>query len=261
MLVFIAMLFTIDMPLADSVPEERLRVRNEQSRPVVTDFFNLVHLLKSDPSLDHSSKLGEAVTYCVNQEKELCAFLGNADIPLSNNASEQLMIWLAMGRCGWKMSSSPSGAMDNAMCYSVCYLARLAGIDTEFYFQYLLSELPGVLRELGMQKGCSYDTFLDTFVAEHMKKGVDKDLSAAQRKMLKTEAQNKDMARERMKKKFRKENVPDDLSPLDRLLPYSPEVREQEKIYKEKKIRRISEHSSERPQPVPGQILPADISA
>ena len=128
-------------------------------------------------------------------------------------------------------------------------------------FMNLLSELPGVLRELGMQKGCSYDTFLDTFVAEHMKKGVDKDLSAAQRKMLKTEAQNKDMARERMKKKFRKENVPDDLSPLDRLLPYSPEVREQEKIYKEKKIRRISEHSSERPQPVPGQILPADISA
>lgn len=246
LLLFIAMLFAIDMPLKDD-PEARLAARNEKSRPIVKDFFDLIHLLHSDPQLDRGSKLGEAVTYCINQEDVLCTFLDHADIPLSNNASEQLMIWFAMGRCGWKMSSSPGGAMDNAMCYSICYLAKLAGIDPEFYFQYLLSQLPDALHELGMQRGCEYDTFLDTFVQDHMRKGADKDLPPAERKRLKEEAEEKEKARERMRKKFRKENVPDDLSPLDRLLPYSPEVREQERLFKERKLRQITETYSEIP--------------
>jgi len=243
LLLFIAMLFAIDMPLKND-PEKRLVARNEKSRPVVKSFFNLIHLLDSDPQLDRGSKLGEAVTYCVNQEEGLLSFLDHADIPLSNNASEQLMIWLAMGRCGWKMSSSPGGAMDNAMCYSICYLAKLAGIDPEFYFQYLLSELPGALRKLGMQRGCEYNTFLDTFVLDHMRRGADNDLPPAERKRLREEAQDKEMARKRMRKKFRKENVPDDLSPLDRLLPYSPEVREQERLFREKKLLEIAERNS-----------------
>ena len=239
LLLFIAMLFAIDMPLKDD-PEKRLAARNEKSRPVVKNFFDLIHLLDSDPKLDRGSKLGDAVTYCVNQEEELHTFLDHADIPLSNNASEQLMIWLAMGRCGWKMSSSPGGAMDNAMCYSICYLAKLAGIDPEFYFQYLLTELPGALRDLGMQRGCEYDTFLDTFVMDHLRKGADMALPPAERKRLKEEAQDKEKARQRMKKKFHKENVPDDLSLLDRLLPYSSEVKEQERIYKERKLLEIT---------------------
>ena len=235
LLLFIALLFTIDMPLKDVSPEERLAVRNEQSRPVVDDFFRLIHLLHSDRKIDSGSKLGIAINYCVNQEAELRAFLRCGDIPLSNNASEQLMIWLAMGRCGWKMSSSLKGAMDNAVCYSICYLAKLAGVDTAFYFQYLLRELPAALRKLGMQQGCEYDTFLDTFVMEHMRKGADSDLPPAMRRKLREEAMDKEKARERMKKKFRQANIPDNLSDLDRLFPFSPEIKEAERIYMEQK--------------------------
>ena len=241
LLLFIAMLFTIDMSLKDVSPEERLAVRKEKSLPVVNDFFRLIHLLHSDSKIDSGSKLSIAVNYCVNQETELRTFLSCGDIPLTNNASEQLMIWLAMGRCGWKMSSSLKGAMDNAVCYSICYLAKLAGVDTAFYFQYLLRELPAALRKLGMQQGCEYDTFLDTFVMDHMRKGADSDLPPEERRRLREEAMNKEKARERMKKKFRQANIPDDLSDLDRLFPFSPEVKEAEKVYMEQKGKEFRE--------------------
>ena len=129
----------------------------------------------------------------------------------------------------------------DAGTYSICYLAKLAGVDTAFYFQYLLRELPAALRKLGMQQGCEYDTFLDTFVMEHMRKGADSNLPPEKRRQLREEAMDKEKARERMKKKFRQANIPDNLSDLDRLFPFSPEVKEAERVYMEQKGKEFRE--------------------
>lgn len=95
-LAFIKGLFDIERTVVDSPPEERLRVRRIQSKPLVDGFFawcdEQADLVLEDTPVAH------AIGYARNQREALCRFLTDGRLPISNNVSERQLRREAVGR-------------------------------------------------------------------------------------------------------------------------------------------------------------------
>lgn len=133
-------LFAIEREIKDVSPEERLRVRTERSRPVVEAFSAWLH--EKEHQVLAKSKLGEAVTYCLNQWEKLVRFLEDGRLELDNNRSERSIKPLVIGRKNWLFSNTPRGARASAVIYSIVETAKENGINPYPYLTWLFEELP-----------------------------------------------------------------------------------------------------------------------
>lgn len=130
-------LFRIEEGLVQVTPEERQRVRNDESSRVIQEFYAWLATL--EPA--HKS-LKEAVTYAINQKTELLRFLDNAQIPISNNAAENAIRPFVVGRKSWLFCNSEEGACAAANGYSVVETAKANNLDPLKYLNFLLRHLP-----------------------------------------------------------------------------------------------------------------------
>ena len=89
-------LFAIERDLKDVTPAERLRARQERSRPVLAAFA--AWLQEQTTTMLPKSALGEAVTYCRNQWTALEAFLEDGRLAIDNNRAERAIKPFVMGR-------------------------------------------------------------------------------------------------------------------------------------------------------------------
>ena len=117
----------------DLSPEERLRNREERILPLVKAFF--VYLKKEGALIAPKSKTGEAISYCINQEKYLRVFLTDGEVPMDNNAA-------CLGKKNWQVIDTVSGAKASAVWYSIAETAKANDLKPYEYFKYLLEEIP-----------------------------------------------------------------------------------------------------------------------
>ena len=75
------------------------------------------------------TKLMEALTYAINQESALRAFLDRGDIPIHNNLSELMLRQHVVGRKNWLFAGSEGGAKAAATMFTLIGNCRLQGID------------------------------------------------------------------------------------------------------------------------------------
>lgn len=136
-------LFAIERQIKDAPPEERLRVRTEQSRPVVEAFS--AWLKEKEPQVLTKSKLGEAITYCVSQWEKLVRFLEDGRLELDNNRSERSIKPVVIGRKNWLFSNTPRGARASAVIYSIIETAKENGLNPFAYLTWLFEEMPQLL--------------------------------------------------------------------------------------------------------------------
>ena len=120
---------------------EKLKIRNEKSKPVLEKFFNWVNSTLTE-KIVLNKKLKEALTYASNQQKELSEFLNDANIPLTNSLAERAIRPFAVHRKNWLFADSVEGAKTNAVMYSLIESAKLNNLNIEKYIRYLLEELP-----------------------------------------------------------------------------------------------------------------------
>ena len=71
--------------------EERLRLRQEHSRPVVDKLQDWLEALFAEPKVEPNSSLGKAITYLLRHWKALTLFLRQTGAPLDNNLCERAM--------------------------------------------------------------------------------------------------------------------------------------------------------------------------
>lgn len=145
-------LFRIEEGLEEVAPQERLRVRNEQSRKVVREFYDWLNTL--DPG---TSALREAVGYSRNQRQHLEKFLEDGRIPLSNNAAENAIRPFVVGRKNWLFCNTPDGAAAAADIFSLVETAKANDLDILKYLTYLFVRLP-------MAQGNFSDAFLNSLM-------------------------------------------------------------------------------------------------
>ena len=131
-------LFSLEKHFKTLTNEQRLEMRQQQSKPLLDEYWEWLVSFVSD----QGSKLAEAVQYSLNQKPFLTVFLDHGEIDISNNLAENSIRPFVVGRKNWLFCDTPRGAQSSAIVYSFVETAKANGLDPYCYLYYLLSELP-----------------------------------------------------------------------------------------------------------------------
>ena len=83
----IAKLFSIEKEIDTLPPEDKVKIRQEKSKPLVDDFFSWCADAQNK-SLTRS-KIGKAIQYALNLEKGLRVYLDDGLVPMTNSLDER----------------------------------------------------------------------------------------------------------------------------------------------------------------------------
>jgi len=133
-------LYEIEETIKEKEIEDRYRIRQSESKPLLDDFKKWLddNLEKVPPQ----SQLGNALHYAHNEWPYLVRYIENGRLNIDNNLVENAIRPFAVGRKNWLFSDSVAGAKASAAIYSVMVSARQNGHNEYLYFRYLLEKLP-----------------------------------------------------------------------------------------------------------------------
>lgn len=134
-------LFKIEEALSGLSPEERLRKRREQAKPVLDAMLSWVEKLK--PVTAAKSAMGKALYYLTTQWPYLLRYLEDGRLEISNNRAERSIKPFVMGRKNWLFANTPAGAESSAVIYSLIETAKENGVDPYHYLLWVFREAPG----------------------------------------------------------------------------------------------------------------------
>jgi transposase len=132
-------LFKIEEDLKDLPPDERKERRLTLSLPVADEYFAWA---KSAAKIAAPKmKIGTAVNYSINQEKQLRGFLLDGRLEISNNRAERSIKPFVIGRKNWLLTNTPGGAEASAAIYSITETAKENGLSVVPYLSHLFETL------------------------------------------------------------------------------------------------------------------------
>ncbi len=88
------------------------------------------------------TKLGDAVSYTLNQWDYLTRYTDDGRMPIDNNILERDIRVFATGRKSWLFSDSTDGAKASAVIYSLMLTCRACGVEPLTWLRHVLTELP-----------------------------------------------------------------------------------------------------------------------
>ena len=123
-------------------PQERLKQRQELSQKVLDAFWSWVD--NTSAMYTTNEKLKEALSYSLNQRKNLETFMRDGKIPISNNRAESHIRPFATHRRAWLFADTQAGARANATAYSLIETARAYDLNVYEYIKYVLTRMPAL---------------------------------------------------------------------------------------------------------------------
>ncbi|WP_417545279.1 IS66 family transposase [Marinobacter sp.] len=133
-------LYAVEKKAKQVTAEERLTLRETQSRPIIKKLE--AWLTKSLNQVPPKTAIGKALIYLNRQWPKLTVFLTDGRIPLDNNPAENAIRPFVIGRKNWLFSQTPKGAHASAKLYSLIETARANGIEPYSYLVEVLTKLP-----------------------------------------------------------------------------------------------------------------------
>lgn len=88
------------------------------------------------------SKLGDAVSYTLNQWDYLTRYTEDGSMPIDNNPLERDIRIFATGRKSWLFSDTVDGAKASAVIYSLMLTCRACGVEPLAWLRHALTECP-----------------------------------------------------------------------------------------------------------------------
>lgn len=138
----ISAIYKLDGSWKERTSEYRMEHRQRILKPLVDEYFDWVKEQIKTCNVLPKSETGEGLSYSINQEKYLRAFLDNGDIPIDNSACERAIRLFCVGRKNWNVIDTVEGAQASAIVYSIAETAKANNLKPYQYFEYLLTELP-----------------------------------------------------------------------------------------------------------------------
>jgi transposase len=132
-------LFAIERDINGKTSQERSRVRNELSRPLVIALEAWLRQQRS--KLSASSDTAKAIAYSLTRWTGLTRFLDDGRLCMSNNAAERALRGIAVGRKNWTFAGSDEGARRAAALYTLIETAKLNDVDPQAWLADLLARL------------------------------------------------------------------------------------------------------------------------
>ena len=137
-LAFIGKLYDIEEDIRDKSPEERCRVRQEQSKPV----FEALSAWAKTIHTSGKSSLGEALSYLTDNEMVLKRYLEDGRLEIDNNRAERSIKPFVMSRKNFLFANTPGGAQSSAVVFSLIQTAIENGLDPYRYLAYIFKHAP-----------------------------------------------------------------------------------------------------------------------
>jgi hypothetical protein len=136
----IGRLYAIEALAKEVNAEQRLQVRQTQSRAVLADIESLLseHLHRVLPG----SLLGKALHYLSAQWPKLIRFVENGRWPVDNNACENAIRPFVIGRRNWLFSDTVGGAQASANLYSLIETCKANRVEPYGYLMAVFRQLP-----------------------------------------------------------------------------------------------------------------------
>ena len=137
---WIQKLYAIERRVQDATPEERRRVRQAESLPVVAALRQWLD--RALETVVPQSLTGKAVAYLDAQWPKLVRVFDYGFVPLDTNRVENAIRPFAVGRKNWLFAETVAGAEASANLYSVVETAKANRLEPWAYLQHLFAELP-----------------------------------------------------------------------------------------------------------------------
>ena len=139
----IAWLYRIEADARDLTAEQRLKMRQDRSRPLCDELH--VWLKLERQRVPDGSGIARAIDYSLNRWAALTRFLIDGDVPVDNNHLENQMRPWALGRRNWLFIGSELAGERAAMIMSLLQSAKLNGANPWSYLKDVLTRLPSQL--------------------------------------------------------------------------------------------------------------------
>jgi transposase len=133
-------LYWIEKKLKDVSPEEKHRVRQEQSLPAVEKLR--AWLTVSIDKVPPQSLTGKAMAYLDRQWPKLVRVFEDGRIPLDTNRVENVIRPFVVGRKNWLFADTTAGARASANLYGLIETAKASGIEPWAYLRHVFDALP-----------------------------------------------------------------------------------------------------------------------
>jgi hypothetical protein len=132
-------LFDLEARVVDLPAEERLRLRQLQSKPILDSLR--AFLREQKEALLPKHPLALAIAYTLNQWQELTLFLSDGAVPIHNNLAEQQMKRIALLRKNALFVATERGGHTTAVISSLTSTCRRHAINPQLYLTQLLANL------------------------------------------------------------------------------------------------------------------------
>ena len=135
----IGALFDIERPIAGQSPERRRAVRQTLAKPRLDA---LATWLDAQLKLiSGKSDLAGGIRYARSRWDALTRYLDDGRLEISNNAAENAIRPVALGRKNWLFAGSDSGGERAATFYTLIRTAKLNGLEPEAYLRDVLTRI------------------------------------------------------------------------------------------------------------------------
>ena len=138
----IDVLFDIERGINGLVADERLRVRKEQSAPLVTALE--AWLREERARLSRSASVAEPIDYMLKRWDRFARFIDDGRICLTNNAAERALRGFALGRKSWLFAGSERGADRAAAMATLIMTAKFNDVDPLAWLADVLGRIAGI---------------------------------------------------------------------------------------------------------------------
>jgi len=133
-------LFAIEAGIRGSSSEARLKVRTEQSVPLLATMKIAFESALSGVS--RPSNLAKALRYSLVRWPALTRYTTDGRCDICNNAAERAIRPLTLGRKNWLFCGSDKGGKNAAVIFTLTQTAKLNGLNVEAYLRHVISVIP-----------------------------------------------------------------------------------------------------------------------
>jgi len=137
---YFQLLFEIEEAIAHCDPDERRRIRQRKSRRVAAALHKW--LLRQRLQVVNGTATAKAIDYSLKRWEALTRYIGDGDLPISNNWVENQIRPIAIGRSNWLFAGSLRAGKRAAAIMSLVHSARINKRDPYAYLRDVLERLP-----------------------------------------------------------------------------------------------------------------------
>ena len=138
-LLLIAQLYRVEKLARELKAEERHRLRQLRSRPILDKLQS--YLLEIQIEILPKSPEGRAVRYVLKNWTALARYCEDGDLSIDNSATERVIRGVAVGRNNWVFFGSDEGGKTGAILRSFTASCQRAGVDPFRWFQDILARI------------------------------------------------------------------------------------------------------------------------